>query len=387
VKIALVGNVNNGFYALGRYLRDRGLDVSLLTCISSPQHFYPRSQAFKLDETEFCKYIEWGWDFREVRKALISRIRSDVLPFQKLCVDGLAPACLQLADVHIDAFIPAGYDLRTAPFRSKLGTLIQNRFSEPYTAMRAPSLQKSGIENSGNIIVNDIETKASLEKLKYKGISILQKTPAIYSPDLRNMKHWADRLYLREYVDKIRAENDIILIHSSRHFWRRKGNDKVIRATADAISKLRPLRVGLLMIEYGSDFFKSYNLVDQLGMKKNTHWLPLSNRREILYAVSVSDIFLGEFHLRTTSGFSTQEAMALGVPVVQNFDTNESSIFNADPFPAISASTESQISDAICMLATDSKTSKLLGAEGSSWHEKWVVEKSIETLTNVLMKN
>ena len=57
-RIALVGNMNNNFFAIARYLKDEGHNVHLFYRLGM-DHFQPKADTFDLNYTSYCHEINW----------------------------------------------------------------------------------------------------------------------------------------------------------------------------------------------------------------------------------------------------------------------------------------------------------------------------------------
>ena len=57
-KIALIGNMNNNFFALCRHLRDRGYHAELFFR-HTHDHFHPKADTTSLDDLKLCHEIDW----------------------------------------------------------------------------------------------------------------------------------------------------------------------------------------------------------------------------------------------------------------------------------------------------------------------------------------
>ena len=60
MKIGIIGNMNNAYFSLARYLRDEGYDCELLILANEPAHFDPLNDTFSDDYTTYCKHVSWG---------------------------------------------------------------------------------------------------------------------------------------------------------------------------------------------------------------------------------------------------------------------------------------------------------------------------------------
>ena len=60
MKIGIIGNMNNAYFSLCRYLRDAGYDCHLLIYKNEPDHFDPSCDTVTGDYFNYIKKVDWG---------------------------------------------------------------------------------------------------------------------------------------------------------------------------------------------------------------------------------------------------------------------------------------------------------------------------------------
>ena len=60
MKIGIIGNMNNAYFSLCRYLRDAGYDCHLLIYKNEPDHFDPSCDTDSGDYLNYIKKVDWG---------------------------------------------------------------------------------------------------------------------------------------------------------------------------------------------------------------------------------------------------------------------------------------------------------------------------------------
>ncbi|RMG40019.1 MAG: hypothetical protein D6732_03485, partial [Methanobacteriota archaeon] len=66
IKVALIDNMNNNFFALGRYLRDLGLDVDLYEVPNALPHFRPQCDTFDdVSSMDWIKMFPYSTRYRD----------------------------------------------------------------------------------------------------------------------------------------------------------------------------------------------------------------------------------------------------------------------------------------------------------------------------------
>jgi hypothetical protein len=120
IKVALIDNMNNNFFAFARYLRDLGIEVYLYEIPNSTmEHFKPQADTF-----EDVSNIEWikkfpteinnkNWFFFQKGK-----IYNEFKDYDLIISCGFSSAYLKRAGLNSDIIIPYGSDLYDVPFKS-----------------------------------------------------------------------------------------------------------------------------------------------------------------------------------------------------------------------------------------------------------------------------
>ena len=114
-RVACIGNMNNNFFSLVRYLRDKGIDAHLLLRNNEFKHFLPEADSYSADYLSYTHQLSWGhvttWYTTSAHK-----IESDLREYDFLIGCGTVPAFLDKAGRNLDLFIPYGSDLYGFPF-------------------------------------------------------------------------------------------------------------------------------------------------------------------------------------------------------------------------------------------------------------------------------
>ena len=115
VKIALIGNMNNNFFVLARYLRDEGFNCSVFALPYEPAHFSPISDSNSEEDIKLVQILPWGnaHDLLDLSSGTINAVFEQ---YNFFIACGTAPAFLTKAGITVDLFIPYGSDLYLLPF-------------------------------------------------------------------------------------------------------------------------------------------------------------------------------------------------------------------------------------------------------------------------------
>ena len=242
---------------------------------------------------------------------------------------------------------------------------------------RRSTLQSAGIQQSRVIICNNNWelAKISLDRLG----SIAHNLPRVM-------------VYLEDNAPpdlelNVSDDNDFVVFSPTRHMWctnadklpdfdvngGTKRNDKLIRAFARLVEMGVYKAPQLWMCDYGQDVDASKQLIETLGISKNVIWFPLMDRRELLEYAKQATFIADQFRqtMSATSAGTTNEALAIGVPVIANADgaiTDEN-----DPYydaPILQALEEDEILDHLLLHSRDYKAYETIAKEGEIFFEQ-----------------
>tara|TARA_R110002096_G_scaffold178097_2_gene354988 strand:- start:1248 stop:2450 length:1203 start_codon:yes stop_codon:yes gene_type:complete len=355
MRIALVDNMNNNFFAMARYLRMFNADVSLYVMPGSPNHFSPQEDTFKnLEELTWIKEfpIDYRKDWFFINRRSLDLIRGEFREYDRIVVCGVALGLLNQSGIKCDLFIPYGGDLINDPFfripktrsiKKFLRKLAQEPFKNRY--------QKKGIRECGSIISNNNWSVAdkALNMLGRESVNMPRLMVFIEKEESKVDRRW-------EFMDS----HDFVVFSPTRHLWKTnaeplpdfkkeggaKRNDRLIRAFASIVSEGIYKTPLLILFEYGSDVEESKKLIKELGMFNNVVWMKMQPRKFLIRGMAKATFIADQFRMGmcATSAGTTNEALAVGVPVITNTD---GAIYNdSDPYfeaPILQALTEEEI--------------------------------------------
>ena len=374
ISVALIGNMNNNFFTLSRYLRDLGFDSFLYILPFDPEHFLPQSDTFNSDFDRYVKRINWGNPY-ELGAVTKDEIRQEFGSFDFIIGCGTAPAYLSKGGLKLDLFIPYGSDLYHYPFFNLLQpknliSYMLSVFNKPKELNQLPSKpanikgyvpfvirQRWGIKDSKTIAFptsgSDIYAEA-LKSLRYKNTHLNMGIPLIYINEFgvdtvsRQYSHSISYLNFR----KIRESHDFVIFHNCRHNWKYekdinsfKGNDRLLRGFAEFIKTFTG-KAAIVTFEYGTDVAESKLLASELGIEDNIFWFPTMPRKELMIGMSLSDLVVGNL-----SDFSwltygvVYEAMALAKPIMHH--RNDKLYSSAVLYPMINAFDDETVQKAL----------------------------------------
>ncbi|HZH95346.1 MAG TPA: hypothetical protein VEY06_05640, partial [Flavisolibacter sp.] len=233
MKIGIIGNMNNSYFAVTRYLRDEGYDCELLIFKNEPEHFDPSNDTLSNDYKSYCKRLSWG-DPANFLTQDFSIIKQDLKPYDFLIGNGPAPGYVARIGRKLDIFMPYGFDIYSLPFYRIVHPLRMSSY------FQLAHYQKRGIRESSYTLFDRTNkiSETVFEKLRFDGKRIICPAPMLYHKDYMNdMVVSADPVI--DKAIKAREENEILLVQHTRQFWKkssdeisRKGNDLLIKGYA-----------------------------------------------------------------------------------------------------------------------------------------------------------
>lgn len=310
-------------FSLVRCLRNRGIDAHLLL-LNEPDHFRPEADSFNNDIKKYTHQLNWFSSVIEnniwttVTKA---QLRKDLKEYDVLIGCGYSPAFLEYADLKLDLFIPYGSDFYELPFIKYWKQKI-NSINNLY-----PLLQKRGIEKASHVLFDFTkEQEPIFKKFELKGKRHFTFPPILYSREFNtiSIQSFLTESNLFPHIQRIRNENDLLIFQHSRQSWKNpedefsnKRNDILIYAFAEFLKRTN-LNSKLILLEYGIDVSETRKLISDLNIAEHIVWLPKSPRKELLIAMSLCDIGVGELGMSFLMYGAVGEFMAMELPFIHN---------------------------------------------------------------------
>jgi len=400
VKVALIDNTNNNFFAVSRYLRELDMDVNLYLIPNSPfEHFYPEADTF--DNVEEIHWIRnfptnvnsMSWIF--FNKSKIKQIFSN---FDLIISCGLSSAFLERAGIRSDIIIPYGQDLYSNPFM-EIKPGLSTDFIKSMVRYTKAGFQRRAYKNSRVIIADGkyIITKKALQRLKLESYDM--GIPMLYNRENLNNEI---NFKLWKFLDN----RDFIVFNHSRQFWKSshpalidcdkfggpKRNDKLIKAFSKFIKVTTFNAPVLVLFEYGVDVDASKKLIDELNIQQYVYWMPTMNRKNIMYGLQKATFSTNAFRENKTDiGGVCYESLAAGVPHINNcIEANEDRNHKFYQSPMIHALSEDDILDIFKDYEKNPEKYREIGMRSKEWFDKnlgiGLAEKYVE-LIQLLIKD
>lgn len=395
-RIALIGNMNNNFFSVARYLRDYGFDARLFLlkeeAIDIP-HFHPSCDTFSDDYKEFVETVEISkrpsifWRFpKEDIKAILG-------DFDFVIGTSAVPAYASKADIQMDLFVPYGSDVYDLPFFKTRGG-IRKSIKAFYLSYH----QRVGIRKSKYLwmdVTNPSKEKL-FAKLGFQGVRIKMNFPFIYLPEYEfgdNANFPADRFHNYGILYNKKHEHDFVVFHHCRQSWftlakddfEYKGNDKIVLAAKKLILTHKNIRPLFVLVEYGGDIGHTKKLIQELNLEDYFLWLPKMPRKELMLCLHLADLGIGELGHSWFSYSVAFEFLAAGVPLVHRRDDHFYDGKNL--YPMYYASNQDDLYEVFFGFLEHPEKYKEIGRLGKKWIEEWGINKPLLKLIEIITES
>lgn len=282
-RVACVGNMNNNFFCLVRYLRDMGLEADLLRLNCEQEHFHPASDTYGEAYRGYTVDLPWG-DPASFENVSPEALAASLAPYGRIVACSFAPAFAAKAGRRLDAFCPHGSDYTEIPYYKD----ASGQGLHPLSLA-----QRVAIKGAAHVLApahNPVRERYWTE-LAPEGRRHHVGLPIIYMPEYapERLADQAAGVPFYPQVRALRERCDLLVYHHSRHVWASegyeddlKGNDVLLKGLALFAAQRPGVRVALACHEYGVDVEASKQLAAQLGIGHLVHWLPLAGRKQVM---------------------------------------------------------------------------------------------------------
>ncbi|MEB3220987.1 MAG: hypothetical protein VKS61_02820 [Candidatus Sericytochromatia bacterium] len=415
MRIGLLGNMNNNFFALMRYFRDLGADAHLMLYdndgVGNLAHFRPEDDTWHLARwqpyihqtglqngplggaalpwavAQYLKTLLRGGvpgAQRWPRLALANPVRRALAPYEVLLGTGVAPALAARGGRALDGFFPYACGIEFVASPEDHPRLTRGGWLRRSIYRSTAHAQIAGLRRTRVCFNADMGlTATTFESLgiPFRALAL----PMVYNREAVNLSRASEPLH--HALDKMGQAGFRIVAHA-RHHWRQpathaakdwhqenKHNDWLIRAFAQLV-QLRPTREPLLvLLEYGKDVEASRALCQDLGIADRVLWMPKRPRREIMVLLEACDLGVGEFLLPpgTLWGGTGWEVLAAGRPLMHGFPFGEGAFERAlghPPPPLLAVQREEDVLAGLLAAADDPGAMARIGRDSGAWFER-----------------
>lgn len=381
IKVALIGNMNNNFFSLLRYLRDAGVHADLFLLNNEMSHFLPENDTWNLSiYKKYIKTLRVGnpiIDFFKNKKRVVQEFGD----YDFLVGCDYTPYYLTKSNQRLDLFIPYGSDLYEFPFSKPLlsDKSLKAIIIQGIRNFFVSGVQRSGILSAANVVCIDIiETyKVALNRLGL--VSLKWAVPIVYNEAKPASIEAPDAF--KDLIKKIESF-EFRVLSQSRQYWTSsmdnatrddiKNNDLLIKGFADFLRESKS-NACLILFSYGPDVENSKALIEKLGIAENVIWMPKMPRKWILYLISEyahigADQFKGGYF-----GGTGYEILACGKPLMNTVSIPADDfrkITGMDFPPVINVKSHNEICEALLHYFENPSELQKLSSDSTLWFNK-----------------
>lgn len=394
-KVAIIGNMNNGGFAIMRYLRDLGADTYLLPFSSDGQG----GLAYFAPEADTWQHDRWRGFIRPLSvpnttAALLSRhgvmfsrgqrrvLENALQPYAYLIGSGIAPALVGAIGRRLDVYFPYGTGVEfygDIEFNQRRRASLVRRLVHGWLRRQ----QARGILAARYCLNVEMSlTRKSLDEMgkQFERLAI----PAVYNAEAMPTRPPA---HLEAAIQRL-ATAELALFCCARQLWWRnpdfgdrewrsftKNSDWMFRGLATFVERHPHARVVLAVVEYGPDVEASRELVHALGLDEYVLWLPKMPRREIMLLLNAAHVGIGEFYRDpgVIWGGTGWETLAAGRPLMQSFNFTAEGFeaeFGHAPPPVLDVTCVEDVAQHMTRMYVDKEACRRIGRESLAWFNR-----------------
>ena len=393
MRIALIGNMNNNFFSLCRYLRDNGYDASLIL-LNEYDHFLPECDAFDDSYKEYT--IQPGWPKRYFFDPQLKKeLQSTLEPFDYFIGCDYAPAYLNLLGKKLNLYIPYGSDLVYFSFPAKLPLKIRlyrfltgKRPVDP--AARIGKYEFDGINGVDYIVTENAYFVDEILNEHFPNVKRVNITiPMVYNI-FKNSTVQEHQLSGNEHVVEFlqKTKGKKIFFSHMRHRWvvgtteYLKGNDKIIHAFAE-YCKLYKDTI-LVLFNYGPDAEASHKLIDELGLTEYVLWMPVMDRKYIMYMLKHADLCIGEIKDSFITYGVALEAIVMQTPLAHNYKEGAKVSGYDTLYDAFNVTNTEEIKQVMIRVHNNDFDKEAMVSASYKWYQTAIVDKFLETFKSIM---
>jgi len=381
MRVALIGNMNNNYFSLMRYLRDAGVDAELLLFADEINHFLPENDTWDIEKWK--PYIKQtkisGGALGQYFKMSAADIRKEFEGYDYYIGCGFAPAYFYKAGMKLDLFTPycVGIEYTYRITKTKPVHYLKEKIEAYY--------QVKGLKYNTKVVGTiDEESRIKAEKIEVK----TQSLPLLMIYNKEQAK--GDDEFLSATIHKFNQHYPVVFSHVS-HFpegsrtWEIKRNDILIKGFAQ-FAKQTDTNPLLVLFSYGDAVDASKALIKELGIEDKVMWLPVMSRKKIMRLLEHVHFGGGEFGGAVWGG-TGWEFMAKGVPFFQYVDMPDS-VFEANTGmkmpPFFNTNNSAEISRLLQTYTSDKGKLTANGQALKAWFDKEAGQELAHSYINIL---
>lgn len=402
-KIALIGNMNNNFFALCRHLRNRGY-IADLFFRPAADHFHPKADTTILEELAYCREINW-FNINSPDER-IDQIQQDLKGYDFFIGSGDEAALAAEAGVRFDIYCPYGSDIykyahlpHKYPWHVHLRSLLRSPSLPDYRTVlrgtRSKYLYKA-IKTARHIVWDHAnpEIDKKLYDINPEGTIHTLPLPFVYTSYLESEKGSVD-VHWYSYFQQLRSSYDFLVLYHGRHEWKNSLNYKnnefttknthyLLMGFAQFVSEQPSSRAKLITIEYGGDIQASKDLIVKLGIQDHVIWFPKMFRKDIYRLIEHVDICCGEFYKSYVTFGTIVEGMIMGKPIIHFRDNNLYCNVYDWLYPLYNSKQPEEIAHSLTQAYKHPTERISIGKQAKAWVEKYVIERPLSLFESLI---
>jgi len=398
IRVALVGNMNNNFFVLMRYLRDLGIDAHLFLFSNEKSHFLPENDTWFIEKWErFIHTMNFPSNYHSV-KAFNDEIWN--LYFENYDVvigSGITPAIFARVNKQLDIFKCYGADFYDLPFYKPFwhGGLIST-VKANLERFIGSGYQKKGLKETKYVFIFN-SNKIMLETERKLGLDNVSKVsvPMVYNEEIKEID-WPKEL--SNHLELV-SKSDFLVMSHSRQVWKTldnpasiKRNDILIEGFALFLKETNFRDPKLILFEHGIDVEESKKYVRELGIEDNVIWFPLIARKFLSVLIDKCNFGADQFHLGVWGG-TTNEYLAKGKPLLNKISVDKTAYESktGTKFPPIlNAQTPQEVKHIFSDYERNVEKYNKIGNDSKLWFEEFMgislAEKYVEIISEIFSK-
>jgi glycosyltransferase involved in cell wall biosynthesis len=397
-RVALIGNMNNNFFAITRYLRDVGYDAHLFYRFGM-EHFQPVADTYTNDYIEYTHQVNWV--DRGFHKADLNDIRASLNGFTYYIGQGDEAAAAYKAGFVMDVYYPYGSDVYKYSYlpqeyspikklRALLGLYRDITYREMLEGTGAKYI-RGVISTARNVAVlkTNSEFENKLAGLELQGTYHNVGMPFIYTPQYETDEFLSSNS--NKLFENMRASHDFIVLYHGRQEWRTYHNDftqknthHLIQGFANFVKTQNPAGALLVMLEYGSDTEHSKKLIAELGIEDYVKWFPTMYRKDLMRLIYNVDVCTGEFDKSYLMFGTLAEALTLKKPVIHH---RQDELYKSDYpelYPILNAKTPEEISASLSFAFANKEKVRQVGEDAHEWFMEHFITSGLRELKQLI---
>lgn len=373
MRVALIGNMNNGNFAAMRHLRDQGLDAHLFMYSDEPPHFHPRCDTWRWED--WAPYVHALPVSNGGLDAVLMpgrRLRPLLDGYDVYVANGFAPVFFAQMKRRLDLFLPYAEGIEFIIHHS---VRWRHPMSTIFSAYRKHLMERALRSHVGAVGTANLH-EHSLDTFRRLGIEpLVLPLLALYPEGPPADATWP--LTVAPLVQRMRASSLVVFSHVS-HIWKNlpvphfmggvgKRNQWLIEGFARFVRRSERRDALLCLFEYGIDVTASKELVATLGIGDQVLWFPTMSRREITGLLRYADIGGSEFAGMLWGGCGW-EFLSAAVPMLHQLDHAEDYDRPGEPLaPFFNVQSPDDIAEVL--LTHDRAALRAAGARARAWFD------------------